>query len=148
MPFDASSLQMMQLVGNVALPAPFPAVGILEIQSPEGTNLMVIRRRTDVTRTVTWVVGAVQAYTYLPAATEGSIDFESGEWVFREFADDADLRAVAAHAGQRIPEGDPPKGIVFVPKDAPVLVRIEFSTTAAESIAPPPELIRPLGCFP
>jgi len=121
--------------GTICLPSPFPAIGELDILKdgaiyPEptapGTLLTVSHRTWPSTNissaVVTWTI-RVELVSAVLLTTGDELDCATATWVFTPSV--PNLKSIAG--------GTAPKGIVFVPKEAPVLMRIELGTTASAS---------------
>jgi hypothetical protein len=116
--------------GTIRLPSPFPAVGELEIRENGAAHckdngfgaLLIVRRRVWPSTKVCWTMRAECVSAIL--LTKGDeLDYATAKWVF----------APSVPKLGSIAETKVPRGIVFVPENTPVLMRIEFGTTASES---------------
>ncbi len=148
MPLKDQDLAPLFLPGTIRLPSPFPAVGDLELQK-EGAKydgverpgaLLIVRRRIWPATKVSWTI-RVECVSAILLTKGSKLVPAAAKWVFTPSV--PKLKSIAA--------AKIAKGIVFVPEDAPVLMRLEFGTTASESADYPiPGLMRGerRGCDP
>ena len=133
------------LPGTICLPSPFPAVGDLVLQKRGATYqgvekpgaLLIVRRRIWPATKVCWTI-RVECVSAILLTKGPKLDRATAKWAF-------------APSVPKLKSGKPAKGIVFVPEDAPVLMRVEFGTTASEGADYPiPGLMRgqDRGCDP
>ena len=130
MPLTNEDLAPLYLPGTIRLPSPFPAVGDLDLQENGAQYpgvealgaLLVVRHRIWPSTKVCWTIRVELVSAIL--LTEGDkLDCATAKWVFTPSV--PKLRS--------LPEASILKGIVFVPENAPVMMRIEMGTTASES---------------
>ncbi|MHC4177713.1 MAG: hypothetical protein ACYSWU_09405 [Planctomycetota bacterium] len=132
MPLKDKGLAALFLPGTIALPSPFPSVGDVEIKKDgEGAELrdgergvlLTVRRRFEPSTEVCWTM-LVERVSAILLTNGAELESDGAEWLFGP--DVAKLQSVKGT--------NPAKGIVYVPENAPVLMRVEFGTTASESM--------------
>ena len=128
------------LPGMIRLPSPFPAVGVVEIQEgatqfrgvEERGALLIVRRRIWPSTKVCWII-RVELVSAILLTKGDELDPGKATWLFGPSV--PKLKSLAGEEAS--------KGIVFVPEEAPVLMRVEFGTTASDSADYPiPGLMR------
>jgi hypothetical protein len=130
MPLTDEDLAPLFLPGTIRLPSPFPAVGDLQLVK-EGAKyrgvekpgaVLIVRRRIWPATKVSWTI-RVECVSAILLTKCSKLDRATATWLFTPSV--PKLKSIV--------QGKSAKGIVFVPEDAPVLMRIEFGTTASES---------------
>jgi hypothetical protein len=135
-------LRALLLGGTVALPAPFPAVGSLRVATDKEVNklfggnarlrLLIIEHALEPS---TQVIRLVQLHhvraVFEPECVDGP-QLDHGKWII---------------PGEGWEGEFPPFGIVFVPEHEPVLTKVVFAGTAADSAEYCPPIARN-GCDP
>ncbi len=125
------------LPGTIPLPSPHPAVGDVELEEVhEPGPLVVVRRRVWPSTRVSWAILADRVSAILVTKSNNSVH---DTWLFGSSVPER-LKSLA--------HGKAVKGIVFVPEDAPVLMRIEFGKTASECADYPIPGLMGGGCDP
>ena len=129
MPLTDEDLAPLFLPGTIRLPSPFPTIGELELQE-DGAHyrgvekpgaLLIVRRRIRPSTKVCWTI-RVECVSAILLTKGDELDYATATWIFTPSV--PKLKSLA--------EAEVPKGIVFVPEDAPVLMCIEFGATASE----------------
>lgn len=128
--------QTLQLAGTVALPPPFPSVGLLKQEQvsggPSSIDVLTIKQHIGASRSIVRAVKIADIVgVFVPTKPDCPGDLHAGEWVWQNVTD-ASLLGAASQAKQPLVMGLP-RGIVFVPEHAPVVTQDESGTTAAES---------------
>ena len=134
------------LPGTIAFPPPFPAVGELEIQEDgaefekaEPCALVIVRRRVRPSTKVSWIILVDHVSAIVVTSSKGDeLDPATARWHFGP-----SVRRLKSPV-----EGKTLKGIVYVPEDAPVMMRLEFGQTASEIIDYPIPGVTECSCDP
>jgi hypothetical protein len=141
MPLTDKDLAPLFLPGTIPLPSPFPAVGDLELVGvgekfkgvDDPSKLVIVRRRIAPMTKVCWTI-LVEHVSAVLLTNGDELDCERAEWLFGS----------SVPILKRLIEEKARKGIVYVPEDAPVLMGVEFGTTASESASYPiPGMVGP-----
>ena len=130
MPLTDEDLAPLFLPNTIRLPSPFPAVGDLELQEDgaryQGVEapgaLLIVRRRVWPGTKVCWTI-RVECVSAILLTYGCELDHATATWLFTPSV--PKLKSIV--------DANDLKGIVFVPEDAPVLMRLEFGLTAGES---------------
>jgi hypothetical protein len=124
-PLTGRQMRALFIPGTVALPSPIPCLGMISFRSMNGSNdprdvlLVRVEETVGLHNMIARIVRAPHvAAIYYPQNADNP-DLGAGDWIFGP--------DVAAKVGE------PRRGIVFVAKDAPVLIQAEFGMTAEES---------------
>jgi hypothetical protein len=156
-PMFPNHLARLTLPGTVALPSPFPTLGILSSEEVCGKVVISIRydcgdHYTIIRKVFLTDVSAVyfadqkgrySEWLHLRGSANGSVEFRECFESFSRKIADCEREENEHHDGD-----SGVHGIIFVPEAVPVMNQVEFGTTAADSAAyyPPTDYVRTPYC--